>query len=171
MSSDEEVRLVESALFSAGRAISIDEIKEATGLSPKKIKGAIDELIRIHNESDASSMEIVKAGSKYAMQLKPVYAEHTRKLAKPEIPFHVMKTLALIAYHQPIRQADLRRMIGPKVYDHVDILVEKKLVNAKPQGSTELLTTSRLFPEYFGIDSTKPEEIREFLARKTGIKK
>ncbi|HEC80966.1 MAG TPA: hypothetical protein ENI42_00870 [Thermoplasmatales archaeon] len=62
-------------------------------------------------------------------------------------------------------------MIGPKVYDHVDILVEKKLVNAKPQGSTEVLTTSRLFPEYFGIDSTKPEEIREFLARKTGVKK
>ncbi|HEC94721.1 MAG TPA: SMC-Scp complex subunit ScpB [Thermoplasmatales archaeon] len=168
---EKEMRLVESALFSAGRAISVDEIKEATRLSPKKIRAALDALMEKHNESDESSMEIVKAGNKYAMQLKPVYAEHTRKLAKPEIPFHVMKTLALIAYHQPIRQADLRRMIGPKVYDHVDLLVEKKLVNSKPLGSTELLTTSRLFPEYFGIDSTKPEEIREFLARKTGIKK
>jgi len=35
-----------------------------------------------------------------------------------------------------------------------------------PHGATETLTTTRLFPEYFGIDSTKPEEIREFLAKK-----
>jgi chromosome segregation and condensation protein ScpB len=40
------------------------------------------------------------------------------------------------------------------------------LVHSEPHGATELLTTTRLFPEYFGIDSTKPEEIREFLAKK-----
>jgi len=29
-----------------------------------------------------------------------------------------------------------------------------------------MLTTTKLFPEYFGIDSTKTEEIRDFLAKK-----
>jgi len=57
-------------------------------------------------------------------------------------------------------------MIGPKVYDHVDDLAAKKLIYAKKHGTTEMLTTTKLFPEYFGIDSTKPEEIREFLAKK-----
>jgi len=171
MKLEDEVKIVESALFSAGRAISIDEIKEATNLTPKKIKSAIDLLIEKYNKSEESSMEIVRAGNKYAMQLKPAYAEHTRALARPEIPFNILKTLAIIAYHQPIRQADLRKMLGPKVYDHVDVLISKKLINSKRAGTTEILTTSRLFPEYFGIDSTKPEEIREFLAKKTGIKK
>jgi chromosome segregation and condensation protein ScpB len=41
-----------------------------------------------------------------------------------------------------------------------------KLIHAKKHGSTEMLTTTNRFPEYFGIDSTKPEEIREYLARK-----
>jgi chromosome segregation and condensation protein ScpB len=41
-----------------------------------------------------------------------------------------------------------------------------KLVNAKKHGSTEMLTTTKLFPEYFGIESTDPEEIRKFLAKK-----
>ncbi len=171
MSPTDDARLVESVLFSAGRAVSIEEIKSATKLSEKRVINAVENLMEIHNKSDSSSVEIIKAGNKYAMQLKSLYVEHARAVAKPEIPFHILKTLALIAYHQPIRQADLRKMIGPKVYEHVDVLIDKKLVTSKPQGSTEILTTSRLFPEYFGIDSTKFEEIREFLARKTGIKK
>jgi chromosome segregation and condensation protein ScpB len=40
------------------------------------------------------------------------------------------------------------------------------LVYAKKHGATEMLTTTKLFPEYFGINSTKPEEIREYLAKK-----
>ncbi|MFH1013267.1 MAG: hypothetical protein V1769_02015, partial [Thermoplasmatota archaeon] len=48
----------------------------------------------------------------------------------------------------------------------VDQLMGMHLIHSAPHGSTELLTTTRLFPEYFGIDSTRPEEIREFLAKK-----
>ena len=29
-----------------------------------------------------------------------------------------------------------------------------------------MLTTTRLFPEYFGINTTNPEEIRDFLIKK-----
>jgi segregation and condensation protein B len=171
MSLDNECRLVESALFSAGRAISVDEIKEATGLPSNKILKAIEALTEEYNKNEDRAMEIIKAGEKYAMQLKPNYVEHARPLAKPEIPENVLRTLALIAYHQPIKQSDLRRMLGQKIYEHVDFLVEKKLITSKRHGTTELLATSKFFPEYFGIDKTNPEEIREFLANKIGIKK
>jgi len=167
----EEAKIVESVLFSSSRALSLEEIGEITKLNGRAVKKAINNLIEIYNNSDDSPIEIVKAGNKYAMQLKQSYAEAAREVAKPEIPFDILKTLALIAYHQPIRQADLRKMIGQKVYEHVDFLVEKKLINSKKLGTTELLTTSRYFPEYFGIDSTKPEEIREFLAKRVGIKR
>jgi hypothetical protein len=40
-----EKRLVESVLFSAGKPISVNEIKETTNLSPEKIKTTLDELI------------------------------------------------------------------------------------------------------------------------------
>ncbi|HEX08417.1 MAG TPA: SMC-Scp complex subunit ScpB [Thermoplasmatales archaeon] len=170
MSSKDERQLVESALFSAGRAISLNEIKEVTGLSQKKILRAINDLIEEYNKNEQRAIEIVKAGEKYAMQLKPNYVEHTRTIAKPEIPTDVLKTLALIAYHQPIKQSDLRHMLGQKIYEHVDLLVEKRLINSKKHGTTELLTTSSFFPEYFGIDKTNPDEIKEFLANKIGIK-
>lgn len=163
-----EQRLVESVLFSTSKPISNNEIKEATGLSPKKINEALENLIKNYNvkRKNETSMEIVKAGNKYTMQVKKKYADQSIMVAKPEIQSHLLKTLALIAFHQPIKQSNLRRMIGPKVYDHVDELSAMKLIYAKKHGTTEMLTTTKLFPEYFGIDTTKPEEIRNFLAKK-----
>ncbi len=163
-----EKRLVESVLFSASKPVSINEIKEATGLPPKKIDEAIKTLIEDYNvkRKNEISMEIVKAGTKYAMQVKKKFLDQSIMVAKPEIQSHLLKTLTLIAFHQPIKQSNLRRMIGPKVYDHVDELAAMKLIYAKRYKTTEMLTTTKLFPEYFGIDTTKPEEIREFLAKK-----
>lgn len=168
---EKEKRLVESALFSSGRPVSIKEIKDATGLSKKKIMSALETLRAEYNEDDDRSMEVVKAGEKYAMQLKSDYVDEVRSLAEAEIPPRLLKTLALIAFHQPIKQSELRHMAGPKIYDHVDFLEEKKLIDAQDMGNTELLTTSKLFPEYFGIETTNPDEIREYLADKIGIKK
>ena len=163
-----EERLVESVLFSAGKPVSINEIKEATGLSTKKVSDALETLIKNYNveRKTGTSIEIVKAGDKYAMQVKKTFIDQSVMVAKPEIQSNLLKTLTLIAFHQPIKQSNLRRMIGPKVYDHVDELSALKLIHAKKHGTTEMLTTTKLFPEYFGIDSTKPEEIREFLAKK-----
>lgn len=163
-----EERLVESVLFSASMPVSINEIKEATGLSKKKVVDAIEGLIQTYNvdRKNETSIEVIKAGDKYTMQVKKRFFDQSVMVAKPEIQSHHLKTLALIAFHQPVKQSNLRRMIGPKVYDHVDELSDMKLVNAKKHGSTEMLTTTKLFPEYFGINSTNPEEIREFLAKK-----
>ena len=163
-----ENRLVESVLFSASKPVSINEIKKATYLPTKKIKEILEKLIENYNveRKNDTSMEIVKAGNKYAMQVKKKYIDQSVMIAKPDIQNNLLKTLALIAFHQPIKQSNLRRMAGPKIYDHVDELVSMKLVYSKKYGSTEMLTITKLFPEYFGIDSTKPEEIRDFLAKK-----
>ena len=163
-----ENRLVESVLFSASKPVSINEIKQATYLPPKKIKEILENLIENYNveRKNDTSMEIVKAGNKYAMQVKKKYIDQSVMIAKPDIQNNLLKTLALIAFHQPIKQSNLRRMAGPKIYDHVDELVSMKLVYSKKYGSTEMLTITKLFPEYFGIDSTKPVEIRDFLAKK-----
>jgi len=161
-------RLVESVLFSASTPVSIDEIKQATNLSKKKIEDAINHLITIYNveRKKETSIEVVKAGNKYTMQVKKKFFDQSVLIAKPEIQNHHLKTLALIAFHQPVKQSDLRRMAGPKIYDHVDELSSMKLIHTTKHGSTEMLTTTKYFPEYFGIETTEPEKIREYLAKK-----
>ena len=167
-----EKRLVESVLFSAGNPISIKEIKDATNLTTNKIKKTLDELIDDYNvkRKDDTSLEIIKAGDKYTMQVKKNFIDQSIMIAEPEIETDLLKTLTLIAFHQPLKQSNLRRMIGTKAYDHVDELSSLKFIHSKKHGSTELLTTTKLFPEYFGIDSSNPEKIKEYLLKKVAGK-
>jgi segregation and condensation protein B len=168
MMSVKEKRLVESVLFSASKPVSIHEIKQATGLTTQKIKKTISELIQDYNitRKKETSMEVIKAGDKYTMQVKKQYADQTVMVTKPEIESNLLKTLTLIAFHQPIKQSNLRRMIGVKAYEHVDELVGMKLIHSQKYKSTEMLRTTRRFPEYFGINSTEPEEIKNYLIKK-----
>jgi len=114
-----EKRLVESVLFSASKPVSINEIKETTDLSSEKIKTTLDELIQDYNitRKNDTSMEIVKAGEKFAMQVKKEFTDQSIMITKPEINDNLLKTLTLIAFHQPLKQSNLRRMIGTKAYD------------------------------------------------------
>ena len=138
--SNKEKRLIESVLFSASKPVSINEIKETTGLTPNTIKQTLEELIQDYNitRKSETSMEVVKAGEKYAMQVKKQFAEQSIMVAKPEIDNNLLKTLTLIAFHQPVKQSNLRRMIGTKAYEHVDELVSSRLVHSKKHGSKSI---------------------------------
>jgi len=163
-----EKRLVESVLFSASKPVSVNEIMEATNLSRKKVNTTLEDLIEDYNvkRKNETSMEVIKAGDKFAMQVKKKFSDQSVMIASPEIEGNLLKTLTLIAFHQPIKQSNLRRMIGTKAYEHVDELADLKLIHSKKHGSTEMLTTTKLFPEYFGIETTNPEEIKNFLIKK-----
>lgn len=160
--------IVEAALFSAGRPVSIDEIVEETGMDRKQIKAAVERLRKTYQERD-TALEVGPAGAKWAMQVRSAVSESAARFAPMEIPKKVLKTLALIAYHQPLKQSDLKDMIGSKVYDHVGELVERGLVRARPEGVTKLLATTPAFPEYFGIAGEDTEEIRGQMAKLVGL--
>lgn len=162
-------KIVESILFSASGPVSITDIVDATSLSRQTVRKALKDLIYDYQTNTDTSMAIVKAGTKYVMQLKDEYTEPSVMITEPEIEDPVLRTLALIAFHQPVKQSNLRRMAGDKIYDHVDQLADMNLVHTKKHRNTELITLTRRFPEYFGLDLTKPEEIRSYLAEKVAI--
>jgi segregation and condensation protein B len=162
------VHIVEAALFSAGQAISIEAIAEKEDLTKAQVAKAVQQLAKVYEERD-SVLEVRKAGAKWAMQVRTIAAEPAAKFAPMEIPVKVLKTLALIAYHQPLKQSDLKEMIGTKVYDHVADLKDHGLIKSRKDGVTKLLTVTAAFPEYFGLDAATPQEIRRVMAKLVGI--
>ena len=162
-------KAVEAALFSAGRPIAIEELCTITGHPHGLVRRAVKRLIKKYR-SDKTTLEVSKVGSRYAMQLKTGYSEDAVKVAPCEIPKRFLKTLALIAYHQPIRQSELKGMIGDKVYEHVPELQKFGMVHAKKFGPTKILITTNRFPEYFGIETSTREGIKEWIANKFGLK-
>lgn len=158
-------RVVEAALFSAGRPLKVSEIEQATGIGKDTIRKALKKLIKEYADKD-TAIEIAKVSGKYVMQLKENYSSPAEMLAKTEVPKKYLKTASLIAYHQPIKQSDLIEMVGSKGYEHVKALHGLGLISAKPYGATKNLRTTKKFLEYFGIDAKKPDEIKKWLAEK-----
>ncbi|MFW3146805.1 MAG: SMC-Scp complex subunit ScpB [Thermoplasmatota archaeon] len=151
--------LVEAALFSAGKPVTTEDIAISTGLEPALITLYLKKLMQTYSRRD-TSIEIIKAGKKYSMRVRERYVDRIRTLAAPEVPEKVLKTAALIAYHQPVKQSDLVDMYGSKVYDHVKDLVSLGLVRARKEGSTKVLTTTHRFSETFGISSISKKKVK-----------
>ena len=66
-----------------------------------------------------------------------------------------MKTLAFIAYKQPLMQSNLVKVRSNKAYDHLKILEEKGFVSKEPKGRSYMLRTTKKFVEYFGEKALK----------------
>lgn len=154
--------IVEAALFCAGRPIQAREIAESLDMEADRVEKSLRKLMEIYGER-RGAIEVVRVGRKYVMQLKEEYAQKVSMMADPTIPRDLLKTAALIAYHQPVLQSKLLKMVGGKVYEHVRELREMNLIDVRPRGRSLELSTSKTFPDYFGINATNREEIKKWL--------
>jgi segregation and condensation protein B len=166
---DDLVFEVEAVLFAAGKPLSARELSEALGQSdPRPVQKAVRTLEETYRNRQ-SSLEVRKVGDRYALQLQEKYVPIVHAVTPVEMAPRTVKALTLIAYHQPMLQSVLVRMIGDGAYGEVQHLRGLGLVHTEPKGATLELTTTRRFAEYFGIASSRPEEIRRFLEQKLSI--
>ncbi len=164
---DEVMRIVEAVLFSSDKPLRVGEIASIGNLNVGDVSKAMKKLRKEYEERDGA-IEILRVGNKYVMQLKPQYVQYGYALGKKEMSDDVLKTLAIIAYYQPITQSRLREIVGSKAYAHVDELKSRGFIYGKKSGRTEVLRTTKKFSEYFGIDASKPDEIKKFFEKAGG---
>jgi len=157
--------LIEAALFSAGKAVDAEELSDTTGIEPALVQLYLKKLVQSYS-TRPTALEVAKAGTKFVLRLKDGFVEGVRTLASPEISQKLLKTAALIAYHQPVRQSMLVEMYGVKVYDHVQELISLGLVRARKEGPTKILSTTHRFSEVFGIDSVTKSKVKGHVKEK-----
>lgn len=166
---DELVFQAEAVLFAAGKPLSVKELTDALGLEDyRPVQKAVRTLEQTY-EHRQSALEVRRVGDRYALQLKESYVATVHSVTPVEMAPRTLKALTLIAYHQPVLQSHLVRMIGDVAYEEVQHLRGLGLVRTETKASTLELTTTRRFAEYFGIASTRPEEIRKFLEQRLGV--
>jgi len=166
---DDLVFQVEAVLFASGKPLAVKEIAEALGLDDfRPVQRAVRTLEQTYGNRQ-SALEVRRVGDRYALQLQEKYVPTVHAVTPVEMAPRSLRALTLVAYHQPILQSHLVRMIGDVAYEEVQHLRGIGLVHTEPKGSTLELTTTRRFAEYFGIASTRPEEIRRFLEQKLGV--
>lgn len=160
---------LEAILFAGGTPLSVKELTEKAGESDyRSVQRALRHLVRTYSNRQ-TSLEIRRVGDRYALQVREEFLPSVHSVQPIEIPPRTLKSLTLIAYHQPMLQSVLVKMVGEYAYQEVAELQSFGLIRAEPKGSTLELTTTARFAEYFGIGSSRPEQIREFLAKKLGL--
>jgi segregation and condensation protein B len=150
--------LIEASLFAAGRPLKLLEL-ESVVTEGADVENLVESLIDEYRQKGA--LEIVQTDEDVVMQVKAAYADAVRAIAQRDLETPVLRTLAVIAFHQPITQSKVAEIRGNKAYGHVHELEARKLVASEPAGRTRMLRTTKAFADYFGFETDTLEEIKQ----------
>lgn len=151
---------VESALFAAGRPLSIDQIQKLfDGRSaPEKaeIRQAINSLLADYADRGITISEVA---SGFRVQIEGNMVERLQKLWEERPPRYsraLFETLALIAYRQPMTRGEIEEIRGVAVSSNiVRSLLEREWVrivgHRDVPGRPAMLGTTKQFLDYFGL--------------------
>jgi len=145
---------LESALYSAGRPLTLEELIKASGTeSRQKTLAVLDSIIKkMKSIFKAIEIVILPDGS-YVFQIKPEYSSSVRKYAsKPLLSRATQKTLSYIALEQPISSKQLLEVRGSGVYTHLKELRQLNFIEHQTVGRLRIYSTTEKFQKYFGIE-------------------
>jgi len=147
------LRLLEAALYVSGRPLDLKRLSSVTKVRSKKLlKKLLDKLIESYSKRDAAIEILRLENERYVMQLKPKYTMKVRRLSmKPLLSLGPLRTLAYIAYRQPISQSRVIAVRGKHAYRHLNELERMDLIKREKKREDIILTTTAFFADYFGL--------------------
>ncbi|MFH1588896.1 MAG: SMC-Scp complex subunit ScpB [Candidatus Diapherotrites archaeon] len=152
-------KLIEAGLFLAPGTVSLAELSKTAKASLPEIRISLNELIQVYSERD-TALEIISSDEGYRLSVKEEFEPQVSHFASsPEMHKGVLKTLALIAFKQPVKQSEIIKLRNSKAYEHIKILKEKQFIKKEKKGITSILTTTKKFVDYFG-DSIKKKQLQ-----------
>jgi len=152
-------QLIEAALFSSARPLTLDELNALDpDVSDAEIKAALDQL-REHYDFDGHGVEVVELGGGYQIVTRPALAAALERaqLAQrsPRLTAAMLETLAVIAYRQPVGRAEIEEIRGVNGSGVLRSLQERGLIEVTGRseglGRPLLYGTTPMFLELLGM--------------------
>lgn len=167
---EEQIRVVlESVLFVAPQALSIDQLFDATGIDREKILVALMELLKLRSVG-AGGVVLHEVAGAWQLRTAPESAEYVRRFlkVKPQrLTRAAVETLALIAYRQPVTRPEIEDVRGVDSGAVLKALLDRRLIKIvgkrEEVGRPILYGTTREFLEFFALkDLSALPTLREF---------
>ena len=145
--------LIEAALYVAGRPLDLKTLGSIIGVrSKRKTRRLARELMREYQRRKTALEILELEDERFVLQLKPVYSPKVRRLAvRPLLTPGPLKTLAYIAYRQPVLQKQVAEVRGSQAYRHIKHLREMGLIEYDKSSEMRVLKTTSYFADYFGL--------------------
>jgi segregation and condensation protein B len=169
LSADRVRTVVETLLFLAERPLSVEEIRQASGVDVERIEKALDQLSGHYREGPCGIVLHEVAGG-WQLRSSPDNADFARRFlkVKPQrLTRAALETLAIIAYRQPVTRPEVEEIRGVDCGAVVKALLERKLIKIlgkkEEPGRPMLYGTTREFLEFFALkDLASLPTLREF---------
>jgi len=145
--------LLEAALYVAGRPLDLKTLCSVLHTrSVAKVKN-LAKLLSEEYKARGTALEVLElADERFVLQLKAEYTPQVRRLAiRPLLSAGPLKTLAYIAFRQPISQAHVIAVRGSHAYGHVKQLEELGLIVKERVKRSSMIKTTEFFADYFGF--------------------
>jgi segregation and condensation protein B len=148
-----DLALLEAALYVAGRPL---DLKTLCSVLRTRSEAKVQRLARMLAEeykSRNTSLEILElADGRFVFQLKADFTPQVRRLAiRPLLSTGPLKTLAYIAFRQPVLQTQVIAVRGNHAYGHVKQLEELGLIVRERARRGRVVRTTEFFADYFGL--------------------
>lgn len=151
---------IEAILYTLGKFVTVEELANLASTTPEKVKQAIAQLKEEYSRRE-TALTIQEMDNKIKLNIKKEFGHLTNKiLSDKELDNPTTKTLAIIAYKNPVKQSEVIRIRGNKAYDHIKKLADTNLISSEKLGRTRLLKLTPNFYDYFDIAQ---EELKEKL--------
>lgn len=143
---------IEAVLFTTAKFMSLQEITDLCNItSPSITKKLLEELQQDYSKK-SSSLTIQEEFEKFKLNVKKEFGVITNKLASgSELDSPTTKTLAVIAFKNPMLQSEVIKIRGNKAYDHIKQLLESAMITSEKKGRTRLIKLTPKFFDYFDI--------------------
>jgi len=152
----EKLAMLEAILFTTTHPLTVKDLQKIMKLKDTTIEKLLDALRGKYHE-ESSGIRLADMGG-YMLVVKPEFVSKVSHLTPhSDLSRGLLRVLSIIAYHEPIIQSDIVKVIGNRTYEYVKELKQRGLVKAERKSRTVILVTTPHFEEYFG---TKKDEIK-----------
>jgi len=164
MGVEDDRRVLEGALYAADHPLVMEEVKKVVGTSSETyVRKLIDELKSEHGGRGGAFRLVEGEKGTFSLKLAEELLERLDDIIpKMRISRGALKTLAMVAYRQPVTQAKLAELRGSRTYDHIRQLLAVGFVESKPFGKTRTLRVSKKFASHLGFEDDM-DKMREKL--------
>ncbi len=146
---------VEAILFLSDKPLGAGAIAIQAGADINEVRAALTQLMQEY-ESRETGIRI-NAEDGYLMQVKEEFENLSQQLLPLEVRTGCLRTLSAIALQEPVYQKEIIEMRGGGAYEHIKELIEMGLVKRRREGFTNVLSTTKLFGEYFDLSDNGTE--------------
>ena len=159
MLTEQRVRDLEAVLYSAGRPLTIEEIKPVLRTKSDNVSKKVVSILRKRYNARDRALEVVRLNDgRVTLQLKQAYDDFVKQFNnKPLMKLGPLKTLSYIAFHQPVDQRQVIADRGAHVYAHLKMMENMGLIHReRTEDRSYTITTTSFYGDYFGF-SHNPE--------------